>query len=396
MTSAFIAKLGIIFLATGVCATFLMYWLWGFPFDKKTRTSAAPKPLMYTHRILGYIYVITYIAIMWHMVPRMWEYQIEFPARTVAHIILGITIGFLLVIKISIMRFFRHFEEWMPYLGTALLLCTVLLLGLSVPFVFQEQALAQAAPGGSAYSQQSIQRVSRLLPGAGFPEEANLPALATEGSLRDGREVLLTNCVKCHDLRTVLLRPRTPSNWYRTVARMGEKPALFAPLSQEQQWRVTAYLIAITPDLQRSAKLIRQQKTKKDAMRSMTREEDQDGVKPDAPTIDPETPVIAPGTEPDGKPVTDPAGTPPDGAQPSQPTTAQKTLTAEEQKAAEEAFNDQCSQCHELSDVDADPPGTLEEVDELLERMIENDWEVEPEDLELVRWYLREQYVNKK
>ena len=251
MSSAIIAKLGIVFLGTGICATFLMYWLWGFPFDKETRTSSAPKALMYTHRALGYIFVVTYVAIMWHMLPRMWEYQVEFPARTVAHIILGITIGFLLVIKISIMRFFRHFEEWMPYLGTAILLCTVLLLGLSVPFVFRESALASAAPGGSAYSQKSLERVARLLPGAGLPETAPLNELATASQLRAGREVLLSNCVKCHDLRTVLLRPRSPSSWYRTVVRMAEKPALFSPIDKWQQWQVTAYLIAITPDLQR-------------------------------------------------------------------------------------------------------------------------------------------------
>ncbi|MCW3100840.1 MAG: hypothetical protein JWL77_6458, partial [Chthonomonadaceae bacterium] len=37
------AILGIVFVGLGGAATFLMYYLWGFPFDKATRTSSAPR-----------------------------------------------------------------------------------------------------------------------------------------------------------------------------------------------------------------------------------------------------------------------------------------------------------------------------------------------------------------
>jgi hypothetical protein len=124
------ALLGVVFVAVGLAAMFLMYHLWGYPFDKATHTSAAPRWLMWIHRLLGYLFALIYIALMWKMIPRLWEYQVEFPARTTAHIILGFTIGFLLLIKIAIMRFFRHFEEWMPYLGTAIMLSTIILIGL--------------------------------------------------------------------------------------------------------------------------------------------------------------------------------------------------------------------------------------------------------------------------
>ena len=36
---------------------------------------------------------------MYHMVPRLFIYQVEFPARTVAHLLLGVSIGFLLIIN---------------------------------------------------------------------------------------------------------------------------------------------------------------------------------------------------------------------------------------------------------------------------------------------------------
>src|SRR5690606_973965 len=76
--------------------------------------------------------------------------------------------------------------------------------------------------------------------------------------LRKGRRVLLSNCVRCHDLKTVLEKPRSPQGWWRTVERMSEKPALFDPIEPAEQWHVTAYLIGITPPLQRAQKMLRE------------------------------------------------------------------------------------------------------------------------------------------
>ena len=37
------ATIGVLFLILSFAATFLMFYLWGFPFEKTTRTSTAPK-----------------------------------------------------------------------------------------------------------------------------------------------------------------------------------------------------------------------------------------------------------------------------------------------------------------------------------------------------------------
>src|SRR5437868_4971831 len=95
------ASLGVLFLALAFAATFLMYYLWGFPFDKVARRSAAPRSLLLTHRAIGYAYGALYLFMMSQMVPRMWQYQVELPPRTVAHLMLGFTIGVILVVKIS-------------------------------------------------------------------------------------------------------------------------------------------------------------------------------------------------------------------------------------------------------------------------------------------------------
>src|SRR5579862_8560278 len=124
--------LGLVFLVAGIAATFLMYHLWGYPFDHEKLKSSAPPRLMLLHRALGYVYVAIYVLLMTQMVPRLWRYQVEFPARTVAHFMLGISIGALLLVKIVIVRFFKHLEGTLaPFLGTLLLICTILLLGLS-------------------------------------------------------------------------------------------------------------------------------------------------------------------------------------------------------------------------------------------------------------------------
>ena len=368
------AILGLAFLAVGLAAMFLMLHLWGYPYDKTTRTSEAPRWAMLLHRVLGYAFAVLYVLLMWKMIPRLYEYQVEFPARTTAHIILGFTIGFLLLVKIAILRFFRHFEEWMPVLGTAIMLCTVLLLGLSLPFVLQERALAQTAPGGDAMSEQSRARVARLLPAAGMPASASIATLATEKALFSGRAVLLDNCVKCHDLRTILAKPRTPEGWWSTVERMSEKPALFAPLSEVEMYEVTAYLVAITPDLQRSVK----QRVQHDAAREAAVEQ----VIPAA---------VEPGAGSAGQVG---SNAPVEPSAPVEPVTPPVKVDLAKAKATYEAV---CSQCHELSDIVAAPPKTAKETRNMIERMIrENEAELTAEEITLCAAWLDATYVHKK
>ncbi|MEZ4429155.1 MAG: hypothetical protein R3A51_15900 [Nannocystaceae bacterium] len=347
------ASLGLAFLVSGVAAVFLMFRLWGYPYDKATHTSAAPPGLMRLHRILGWIYVILYIVMMSEMVPRLWNYQVEFPPRTVAHLMLGMSIGIILLIKISILRFFRHFEEWMPVLGTLLLACTILLSGLSLPFAMREFVLSRGTDGGNIYKPENLERLARVLPDAGLPEEAPLEELATPRALRNGRTVLVRKCVVCHDLKTILTRPRSPSNWVQTVQRMAEKPTFAAPITQSEQWTTAVYLIAISPDLQQSVKMQRQQRREaQEAQEAMVASMEATG----------------PGET---------AG--PDDA------------TKEKAKATYEKV---CSQCHELSDVDANPPKTAKDVDAVIRRMIEdNGMEASKEELDLVRVHMVAAFV---
>jgi len=357
------ALLGIVFVVVGFAAMFLMYHLWGYPFDKATRTSSAPRWAMLLHRLLGYAFAVIYVVLMWKMMPRLWEYQVEFPARTVVHIVVGFGIGFLLLIKISIMRWFRHFEEWMPYLGTAIMLGTVILLGLSLPYALQERQLSEAA-----FSDPNRIRVAQLLPSANLPAHAPGPSeLSTMASLEAGRDVLLDNCVKCHDLKTILAKPRSPANWWTTVERMSEKPALFDPISERDMFDVTAYLIAITPDLQRS--------TKQKYQQQVAREEAQAAAVIAAPIEVKVEPAPTPTTE-----------------APKQPPKPAIDLAL-----AKQTYVAVCSQCHDLDEITKAPPKTAKESREMIQRMIrENEAELTAKQVELCAAWLDAEFVAKR
>ncbi|MEK9137577.1 MAG: hypothetical protein AAB393_10680 [Bacteroidota bacterium] len=345
------AVLGIVFLLLSAAGTFLMYHLWGYPFDHEKLKSSAPPGLMRVHHFIGYAYALIYIYLMWQMVPRLWTYEVEFPARTVAHLMLGMSIGVILITKVAIVKFFKHLESTLaPFLGMLLFICTFLLIGLSVPFALKEQYLHRSAVGGTAFSSENIERVKMLLPKAGFPQGVDATELASVSSFKQGRDVLLSKCVQCHDLRTVLVRPRTPDNWVQTVSRMAER-SVFNPINEEEQWRVATYLIAISPDLQKGVRHKKEQVAKAADAKAVAQE-----------VVNPTVLEAA----------------------------ATKTYDIANAKAT---FESTCAQCHRLTNVDRSPPGSAKEAGELVVRMIDNGLEAPQQDLEQIVFYLTKTYA---
>ena len=248
------AIMGSAFIFLALFLTFLMFYLWKFPFDHEKNKSMAPRWMMFMHRLFGWVFVAIYVFLMWDMVPRLWSYQIELPARTVIHLTLGLAIGAVLIIKIMVVRFFKHMESHLaPLLGTSLLIFTLLLTGLALPYSAREAYLRLTAQDGQNFSEDRIARVTKYLPQVGFTDEAGLQELASSKGLTDGRIVLTKKCTQCHDLRTILAKPRTPSAWQKTVKRMSNRSTVLTPINQSEQWQVLAYLIAISPTLREVA-----------------------------------------------------------------------------------------------------------------------------------------------
>ncbi len=348
MSSSTSAIFGLVFLGLANASVFLMFKLWGYPFNHETHKSEAPRSLMLLHRCLGYAYAILYIFMMWHMIPRLWNYQVELPPRTVAHLMLGITIGVLILIKVAILRFFRHFEEAMPYIGVSLLICTYLLIGLSVPFTLRETVLRTQT---RAFSEEGIARTRKLIETAGLPPEAPLDELASKRKLREGQHVLQRKCVVCHDLRTILAKPRTPPDWVRLVNRMAIKPVIGEPIFKEEEWSVSTYLIAITPDIKTAVKQQREEQMRTDEAKA--------AVQIAASIMGEES----------------------------------ATADSYDEVVAKELFEDKCSQCHSLGDVEDYPPNSEEETTEIITRMIDIGLYLEEKEIELITRYINENYL---
>jgi cytochrome c5 len=343
--------LGIAFWVVGLANVLLMFKLWGYPFDHERLVSSAPRSLMLLHRVLGYVFLGIYLSLMSQMVPRLWAYQVELPARTVAHLVMGLAIGAVLFVKILIVRVFRHLESsTAPLLGITLFVCTTVLIGLSAPLALREAYLSRHATEGTALGDRGVERVKALLPGAGLPAGIPLPQIASPSGLRQGRGVLLRKCVQCHDLRTILAKPRTPESWVDLVRRMAER-SVFDPISETEQWYATAYLVAISPDLQKSVQLKRQQER----------------VQARATTV--KTPAAQ-------------------ARIPAAPPREVADLTK-----AKTVFESTCNGCHALSNVEQAPPASEAAVRDLVARMVDNGLGADQAALDQIVVYLTRTYV---
>ncbi|MBM3734260.1 MAG: hypothetical protein FJW39_00605 [Acidobacteria bacterium] len=345
------AVLGGGFLLLAFASTFLMFHLWGYPYDHETHVSSAPAGLMRVHRLIGYAYLAIYVFLMAQMLPRLWVYQIEFPARTVAHLSLGMAIGVILIVKVAIVRFFKHLESaTVPFLGILLLISTTLLMGLSLPFTLHEEYLMRTAFGGqSILEKESLDRVRKHLETAGLTQQLTRNALATPRGLRHGRSVLSRKCVLCHDLRTILARPHTPEAWRQIVERMADRSALFEPIPNEEQWAVTAYLIAISPDLQSSVKRLRAEEIKAEKAQEAVRK----------PPVSRAAPVKAAAAQAPAVPAVDP-------------------------EADRRIYEAKCALCHPLSIVEKARPTSEEDARAVVARMVKNGMRLPEPEIEAV------------
>ncbi len=354
MGTALSMWLGIAFLLIGIAATILQAWLWSFPMvpdpggpDPNGRSTAPP---FWTkmHRLLGLLFVVIYVFMMWHMIPRLWEYQFELPARTVIHAVMGIIIGCLLIAKIAIIRWFQHFGTSLPALGLGVMMCTVVLATLSLPFAMRAHGM-----NAHVFEPENLSRVQRVLASSEIEgiDARKAAQLVTHDSMKEGRDVLMYKCAVCHDMRTVLMKPRSASSWYKLSDRMADKPNLGPPLLPEDIPMVTAYLVAISPNLQKTVKDKRADKRQK-AERAA-------GVQLAAETK----------------------------------TVAHKEEAPYDKEAAKDLYEDQCTQCHELEDTIDHGPDTLMGWTKVVQQMIvEEEAEINEEQANLIIRYLADTY----
>ncbi len=372
--------LGIAFVGLALLATVLQAWLWSFPMvpdpggPDPNGKSTAPKLWVTTHRIAGFLFLAIYVVLMTEMIPRLWLYQVELPARTVVHACMGIVIGILLAAKIAIIRWFQHFGKALPAIGLAIFTCTILLGTLSIPFA------VKAHDFGDAMSPDNLARTERVLATIPFDEKVHVRELANEDAFERGRVVLTTKCTLCHDLRTILQKPRTGQGWFDVVKRMAAKPTIGRRIVPEEIGPVTAYLVAITPDIQESSKQKRKEERKQEErveqVKSITdgpKAAERSGVK--AQVNDEVKAEAKPETQPEAK-----TGTQPESSSTDAPV---------DHAVAKKVYEEKCSSCHELKDVDDHGKDSVEGWTKVVTRMVaENGAELSKAEVKAIVVYL--------
>lgn len=384
--------LGIAFVALGIAAVLMQAWLWNPKYwDEVNKRTRAPKAGLLIHRWIGIAFTVIYVVMMWEMIPRLWEYQVELPARTVMHAVAAIVLGILLLTKLAILRFFRHFEESMPALGYGTLVCTLVLGTLSIPF-----AMRAAGFGSDYFDEANVARVRTLLSRVEFKEEVDVDGLTSEDGFTRGRQVLVGPCVRCHDMRTILAKPRGAQSWYKVVDRMTEKPSVFGePIEQADVPYVTAYLVAITPEIQESRKLEAEQKRKRGQMvANLVDKLSGEDEEPAAAGATPTPAVVAPtpGADDAGGEGGEPAAAPPEPVAVPEPATPKPAAAVDTSKGPE-LLEQYCVDCHEMDEVEDLGGATLERWIEIVTDMVVEEGAEIPEDAAtVISHYLAKEY----
>lgn len=194
----------------------LMAWLWRFPMkpDPTGRdphgVSSAPRWGTNLHRGLGYVFVATYVVLLFEMLPRAWEFRAA-TSIGVIHGILGIAIGVLLAVKIAIIRRFRRFGNRLPWIGGALAGTTLIVAALGI-----------------------VPAWMVLRPGAPLPRE-----------LARGREVVSSKCNQCHGASMIAGEREDARKWdriTREMQRFSREMRGKVPITDEERVLAAAFL----------------------------------------------------------------------------------------------------------------------------------------------------------
>jgi cytochrome c553 len=159
--------LAIVMVAVAIINTLLMAWLWRFPMLPDPHSgnphgrSSAPKAGLLLHRVLGYLYLVSYTIILTLMLPRLWRFQV-WPTQAILHAGLGLSIGFIFVVKIGVIRLWPRHSACLPWLGALLMLLTIAAAGLGImPLYKVTQTAQQLSPhaqlGQALYAQRCLQ-----------------------------------------------------------------------------------------------------------------------------------------------------------------------------------------------------------------------------------------------
>lgn len=216
MTMQTTMNLGLLMAAIAIVNAALMAWLWRFPMapDPTGRdpngVSTAPRFPTNVHRVLGYVFVLAYVVLLFEMVPRAWQFRVATPV-SVVHGLLGVGVGVILAIKLAVIRRYQRFGNRLPWIGGALAVTTLLVAALGV------------VPAWIVLR----------------------PSVPLTAELARGRDVVSQKCNQCHGASTIASEREDARKWNRITREMQRFSRTIPgkePITDDERALAAAYL----------------------------------------------------------------------------------------------------------------------------------------------------------
>ena len=179
----------LVFVAIGAVAVFIMLEMTGRTGDRTDK-----KIWLYTHKILGYIFLALLLVTVLFMIRKAAGFQGELSPRAIMHIVLALALLPLVVIKILLVRRHPQHSKKLPLLGIAIFVLAVALTGISAGYYILHRS-------NSSYT---------------IIEAIDNDVL----DLELGKAITVKKCSKCHSLERVYRAFKSNNSWVVTINKM--------------------------------------------------------------------------------------------------------------------------------------------------------------------------------
>jgi len=188
--------LALIFLVAGVIAIICMFALMG-----KTERKISATFLRRMHKVAGFVFAILLLVISYFCIRYVAMVGDQLSGRAVMHSVLSLALFIVLIIKISIVQFYKQFLRFVPTMGIIVFILAFVVFSTSAGYYFLRTLCAKDVS----------------------EEPPTPPAVVIEGNMERGTSLFKNKCSGCHfsdkeenkigpSLKNILKKEKLPSS----------------------------------------------------------------------------------------------------------------------------------------------------------------------------------------
>lgn len=192
MNPLIISTLALLFVILAIATVFIMLEITG-----RTGGHGDKKRWIYTHKTLGYLFLVLFMVMLSLMIPKAAGIQEELSSRIVVHIALALALIILVIVKMMIARRYPRHSSKLPLLGVIILTFSFVLTGVSAGhYVLHRSSLT--------YTTLTVLQNKVII----------------NPKAEIGRILVSQKCNICHSLDRVYGASKSYQEWVSTVNRM--------------------------------------------------------------------------------------------------------------------------------------------------------------------------------